>query len=131
MNTTNLLKTGILLAGLTALFAAVGYLFGGTGGMVIALIFAVAMNGAAYWFSDRMALAMTRAQRVSAHEAPQLFAIVTELAERARLPVPAVYVIADPSPNAFATGRDPAHAAVAVTTGILDLLDSRELRGVL
>jgi heat shock protein HtpX len=131
MNTTNLLKTGILLAALTALFAAVGYLFGGTGGMLIALIFAVAMNGAAYWFSDRMALAMTRAQRVSPHEAPQLYAMVTELAERARVPVPAVYMIADPSPNAFATGRDPAHAAVAVTTGILDLLDSRELRGVL
>jgi len=131
MSTKNLLKTGALLAGLTALFAVVGYLFGGMGGIIVALIVAVAMNGAAYWFSDRMALAMTRARPISASEAPHLHALVAELAGRAAVPVPAVFIIDDPSPNAFATGRDPAHAAVAVTTGILDLLDWRELRGVL
>jgi heat shock protein HtpX len=131
MSTTNFLKTAALLAGLTALFVAVGYLIGGTGGIIGALIIAVVMNGAAYWFSDRMALAMVHARPISVHDAPQLHAVVAELAQRAGVPVPAIYVIDDPSPNAFATGRDPAHAAVAVTTGILDLLDHRELRGVL
>jgi len=131
MDTTNTLKTGLLLAALTGLLALTGNLFGGTAGIVIALVFAVAMNGAAYWFSDRLALSMARARPVSPDEAPGLHAQVRDLAARAGVPTPAVYVIDDPSPNAFATRRDPAHAAVAVTAGVLDLLDARELRGVL
>lgn len=131
MSTSNIFKTGLLLAALTALLAIVGHLFGGTTGIAIALLFAVAMNGAAYWFSDRLALAMARARPVTRAEAPALYAQVEDLARRAGVPVPAVYVIDDPSPNAFATGRDPHHAAVAVTTGIMGLLDTRELRGVL
>ncbi len=131
METTNTLKTGVLLAALTGLLVLIGHLFGGTAGIVIALVFTVAMNGMAYWFSDRLALSMARARPVSPDEAPRLHAQVRDLAARAGVPTPAVYVIDDPSPNAFATGRDPAHAAVAVTTGILDLLDGRELRGVL
>ncbi len=131
MDTTNTLKTGLLLAALTGLLVLIGNVFGGTAGIVIALVFAVAMNGAAYWFGDRLALSMVRARPVSPTEAPLLHAQVRDLAVRAGVPTPAVYVIDDPSPNAFATARDPAHAAVAVTTGILDLLDARELRGVL
>lgn len=131
MSTMNTFKTGLLLAALSGLLAVVGYLFGGTTGIAIALLFAVAMNGAAYWFSDRLALAMARARPVSRAEAPDLYSQVEHLALRAGVPVPKVYVIDDPSPNAFATGRDPAHAAVAVTTGILGLLDTRELHGVL
>ena len=131
MNTTNILKTGLLLAALTAIFALVGHLVGGTTGMMIALLLAVVMNGAAYWFSDRLALSMAHAHPVARAEAPELYALVEDLAARARVPVPAVYVIDDPSPNAFATGRNPSHAAVAVTTGLLHLLDGREARGVL
>lgn len=131
MSTMNTLRTGVLLAALTGLFALVGYALGGATGIVVALALAVAMNGAAYWFSDRLALAMAHARPVSPAEAPWLHAQVADLARRAEVPAPAVYVIDDPSPNAFATGRDPAHAAVAVTTGILALLDAPELRGVL
>jgi heat shock protein HtpX len=131
MTAMNTLKTGLLLAALTALLAAAGHLVGGTGGLLIALLFAVALNGAAYWFSDRLALSMAGARPLARAEAPALHAQVEDLARRASIPVPAVYLIADPSPNAFATGRDPAHAAVAVTTGIMELLDARELRGVL
>lgn len=131
MSTMNTFKTGLLLAALSGLLVVVGHLFGGTTGIVIALLFAVAMNGAAYWFSDRLALAMVRARPVSRAEAPELHDHVADLALRAGVPTPNVYVIDDPSPNAFATGRDPAHAAVAVTTGILGLLDTRELYGVL
>src|SRR5947209_3253958 len=131
MSITNTLKTGLLLAALTGLLAVAGHLVGGTAGLIIALLFAVAMNGAAYWFSDRLALAMAHARPVSRAEAPALYAQVEDLAARAGIPVPAVYIVDDPSPNAFATGRNPAHATVAVTTGILELLDQRELRGVL
>ncbi len=131
MDTTNALKTGVLLAALTGLLILIGAIVGGTAGVIVALVFGVAMNGAAYWFSDRLALSMARARPVSPDEAPRLHAQVRDLAALAGIPTPAVYLIDDPSPNAFATGRDPAHAAVAVTTGILDLLDARELRGVL
>ena len=131
MSTKNTLKTGLLLAALTGLLAVAGHLVGGTAGLIIALLFAVAMNGATYWFSDRLALAMAHARPVDRSEAPLLYAQVENLAARAGVPVPAVYLIDDPSPNAFATGRNPRHAAVAATTGILQLLDQRELRGVL
>src|SRR5947208_11115811 len=131
MSTTNTLKTGLLLAALTGLLAVAGQLFGGPTGLAIALLFAVAMNGATYWFSDRLALAMAHAHPVSRSDAPLLYAQVEDLAARAGVPRPAVYLIDDPSPNAFATGRNPRHAAVAVTSGILQLLGPRELRGVL
>jgi heat shock protein HtpX len=131
MSTKNTLKTGLLLAALTGVLAVAGHLVGGTTGLAIALLFAVAMNGATYWFSDRLALAMAHARPVARSEAPLLYAQIEDLAAGAAVPVPAVYLIADPSPNAFATGRNPRHAAVAATTGILQLLDQRELRGVL
>ena len=131
MSTKNTLKTGLLLAALTGLLAVAGHLVGGTTGLIIALLFAVAMNGATYWFSDRLALAMAHARPVARSEAPLLYAQVEDLAARAGVPMPAIYLIDDPSPNAFATGRNPRHAAVAATTGILQLLDQRELRGVL
>ena len=125
------IKTALLLTGLTVLFVLVGQMLGGQAGMFIALILALVMNGIAYWFSDSIALRMAGAQEVSEVEAPGLHSLVTELAIYAGLPKPRVYVIDSPSPNAFATGRDPAHAAVAVTTGILQLLSERELAGVL
>ncbi|MFA9459258.1 zinc metalloprotease HtpX [Thiohalorhabdus methylotrophus] len=125
------LKTAVLMAGLTALFVVVGGVIGGTTGMVIALIFALVMNAGAYWFSDKMVLRMYKAQPVDANSAPKLVGTVEELAGRAGLPMPAVYIINESSPNAFATGRNPQHAAVAVTSGLLDLLSEREVRGVL
>src|SRR5919204_2124248 len=131
MSTKNTLKTGLLLAALTGVLAVAGHLVGGTAGLIIALLFAVVMNGATYWFSDRLALAMAHARSVARSDAPLLYAQVEDLAARAGVPMPAVYLIDDPSPNAFATGRNPRHAAVAVTTGLLHLLDQRELRGVL
>ena len=131
MSTKNTLKTGLLLAALTGVLAVAGHLVGGTAGLLIALLVAVAMNGATYWFSDRLALAMAHARPVARSEAPLLYAQVADLAARAGVPRPAVYLIDDPSPNAFATGRNPRHAAVAATTGLLQLLDQRELRGVL
>lgn len=131
MNTKNTIKTAALLAALTALFALLGQAFGGTTGMLVALVFALVMNGAAYWFSDRLALSMARAQPVTRAEAPEVYWMVEDLAARAGVPAPRVYLIDDPSPNAFATGRNPNHAAVAVTTGLLQLLDPRELYGVL
>lgn len=131
MTTTNTIKTAALLATLTALFAWFGYALGGTSGMVLALVFAALMNGGAYWFSDRLAIRLSHARPVSRNEEPQLHRLVEDLAQRAGVPMPRVYVIEDASPNAFATGRNPAHAAVAVTRGIMDLLDTRELYGVL
>jgi len=125
------IKTALLLTGLTVLFVLVGRMLGGHGGMIIALILALIMNGIAYWCSDSLALKMAGAQEVSELEAPALHSLVTELAIYAGLPTPRVYIIDNPSPNAFATGRDPGHAAVAVTTGILRLLNQQELAGVL
>ncbi len=128
---SNIFKTFILLAGLTALFMVVGRSLGGQHGMMIALVMAGLMNFFAYWFSDKMALAMSGAQPVSEAEAPELHAIVASLAQRAGLPKPRVYIIPTQTPNAFATGRNPEHAAVAVTKGIMDILNRDELEGVL
>ncbi len=128
---TNVFKTFLLLAALTALFMFIGDALGGRTGMTFALILALGMNFFAYWFSDKMALAMSGARPVSESEAPELHRIVEELARRAGLPKPRVYIIPQETPNAFATGRNPKHAAVAVTAGILRLLSTEELMGVL
>src|SRR5690349_10833759 len=130
-NLTNTLKTWTLLAALGALFIAVGGLLGGRGGLVMALVFAVGMNAFVYWKSDALALKANGARELKPGELPELRAIVGDLAARAGLPMPRLYLVDRPEPNAFATGRDPDHAAVAVTTGILDLMDERGLRGVL
>jgi heat shock protein HtpX len=127
----NLAKTAILMAAITALFIVVGGMLGGEEGMFIALLIAIGMNFFSYWFSDTMVLKMTNAQQVDEHSAPQLFAMVKELAEKAGLPMPKVFLIDEDAPNAFATGRNPEHAAVAATTGILRVLSPRELRGVM
>ena len=127
----NSMKTVLLLGALTGLFVAIGGLIGGQQGMVIALILAAAMNFFSYWFSDKMVLRMYNAQPIDESQAPEIYSLVKELAANAGLPTPKVYLIEDETPNAFATGRDPEHAAVAVTRGIVDLLSARELRGVL
>jgi heat shock protein HtpX len=127
----NWLKTGLLMAGILALFGAIGGVIGGQQGMLVALAIGGGMNFFAYWFSDRMVLAMYRAQEVDETSAPQLYRMVRELAARAGLPMPRVYLIDQAQPNAFATGRNPEHAAVAATTGLLRLLTPRELRGVM
>ena len=128
---SNTLKSLLLLATLTGLLVVMGSVIGGNAGMVMAFGLAVVMNFSAYWFSDKIALRMAGAREVSPEEAPQLHAIVDELAYRAGLPKPRVAVVESPSPNAFATGRDPNHALVAVTTGILQILDRDELLAVL
>ncbi len=116
---------------LTALIVAVGGLIGGRDGLIMAFFFALATNVLSYWFSAPMALAMSRAQPISEAEAPELYAIVGRLAEQAKIPMPAVYLIDDDSPNAFATGRDPEHSAIAVTRGITQLLTKVELEAVI
>ncbi len=127
----NTMKTLMLMAALTALFMVAGQAMGGQQGMTVALLIALALNFFAYWNSDKMALAMNRAREVSIAEAPDLHALVASLATRAGIPKPKVYVVDNETPNAFATGRNPAHAAVAVTTGILQVLDRSELEGVI
>ena len=127
----NWLKTTILMAGIVALFGVVGAAIGGANGMLLALALGGAMNIFAYWFSDKMVLRMYNAQEVDAASAPQFYAMVQELAQSAGLPMPRVYLIDEDQPNAFATGRNPEHAAVAATSGILRLLSARELRGVM
>jgi heat shock protein HtpX len=127
----NTLKTGLLLVVLAAILMAIGGAIGGRSGLTIALMLALVMNFCSYWFSDRIVLMMTGAQEVSEAEAPQLFGTIRRLAQGAQLPMPRVYHIASPMPNAFATGRNPQHAAVAVTDGLLRLLDQREVEGVL
>jgi heat shock protein HtpX len=127
----NYVRTAILLAGMTALFGAVGFLVGGQGGMLIALGVAAAMNVFSYWNSDKLALRAHNAQEVDEATAPELHAMVRQLAERAQMPMPRVYIIHDPQPNAFATGRNPQNAAVAATTGIMELLTWEELAGVM
>jgi len=127
----NRLKTWILIAALGGLFVLVGQWLGGTTGMVIALGFALVFNFSMYWFSDKIAIATTRSKPVSEQEAPDLYRIVRELAQLNGMPMPKIYVSDMMQPNAFATGRSPQHAAVAVTKGILQILDERELRGVL
>lgn len=125
------IRTTALLALLTGLLVVIGRAVGGPGGMVIAFGFALAMNFGAYWFSDKIALKMSGAREVSADEAPILHGIVADLSRRAGLPMPRVYIVDDPTPNAFATGRDPHHAAVAATTGIMGILTRDELAGVM
>ena len=127
----NWLKTSLLMAAIMALFGVIGSYMGGASGMMMALVFGGAMNLFAYWFSDKMVLRMYNAQEVDAASAPQFYAMVRELAQQAQLPMPRVYLIDEAQPNAFATGRNPEHAAVAATTGILHLLSARELRGVM
>jgi heat shock protein HtpX len=127
----NLIKTGFLLAVLTCLLVLVGGAIGGQQGMTIAFILAFVMNVGSYWFSDKIVLSMYGAQPVDEAQAPALYRIVRELAAEAKIPVPPIYLIPDDSPNAFATGRNPQHAAVAVTEGILRIMSEDELRGVL
>jgi heat shock protein HtpX len=124
-------RTTILLAALTALVVWIGQMFGGTNGAVLALVIAGAMNFFSYWFSDKIVLRMYGAQEITQSDDPELFSIVRELTVRDGLPMPRVYIIPEETPNAFATGRNPEHAAVAVTHGIRRILDRRELAGVL
>jgi heat shock protein HtpX len=127
----NVLKTGFLLAVLTCLVVLVGQAIGGQQGMFIALLMALVLNVASYWFSDKMVLAMYRAQPVDEAAAPELYSMVRNLATRAAIPMPRVYIIPTETPNAFATGRNPEHAAIAVTEGIMRILGREELEGVL
>jgi heat shock protein HtpX len=128
---TTRMRTWILLAGLSALFVAVGGLVGGTSGIALFLVIAVGFNFAMFWFSDRLALKMSRARPLEAGEKPDLVADVEDLAQRARLPMPRLYLIPSEQPNAFATGRSPRHSAVAVTDGLLALMPRDQVRGVL
>ena len=127
----NILRTAMLLAFMTALFMAVGYLIGGGNGMLIAFLIAAAMNLFSYWNADKMVLRMNNAVEVDERNAPEYYAIVRELARRAGLPMPKVYLIDNPQPNAFATGRNPQNAAVAATTGLLERLSHEEVAGVM
>lgn len=127
----NRFKTVALLGLLTALFLFIGNLFGGSFGLAIAVVLAIAMNFGAYWFSDKIILKMYKAQEVTPNDAPELYGMVKTLAERAEIPMPKVYIIPEHTPNAFATGRNPKNAAVAVTVGIMELLNRDELFGVL
>src|SRR3972149_11789068 len=128
---SNTLKTGALLGLMTGLLILIGGYFGGSQGMGIAFVMAFLMNFGTYWFSDRIVRAMYRAQPVSEAEAPELHRIVQGLALRANMPMPRLYILPTEAPNAFATGRDPEHAAVAATQGILRILNEEELEGVL
>ena len=127
----NSMKTAFLMALMTVLVVSVGYFLGGQGGMMMAFLFAVVMNFGSYWFSDKIVLRMYGAQEVTEGEQPELYRITRELVSRAGLPMPKIYIIPGEQPNAFATGRDPNHAAVAVTAGILRLLTIDKLRGVI
>ena len=124
-------RTFILLAGLTALLAAIGGMIGGAGGLVAFLALGVVFNVAMYWFSDRLALRMSRAQPLAEEDDPELFAMTASLARRAQVPMPRLYLIPQEQPNAFATGRNPSHAAIAITAGIRRLMPSDQLEGVL
>ncbi|MFP5432780.1 MAG: zinc metalloprotease HtpX [Alphaproteobacteria bacterium] len=127
----NGLKTTMLLAALTALFMGLGYMLGGSGGAIIALLVAAGMNLVTFWNADKIVLSMHNAREVDAHSAPEFYGLVRDLAQRAGLPMPRVYLIDQPAPNAFATGRDPDHAAVAATTGLLATLNRDEVAGVM
>ncbi len=127
----NLMKTGVLLAALTVLVVLIGGAIGGQNGMVMAFVLAMVMNFGSYWFSDRIVLAMYRAQPVDEAQAPALYRIVRTLTTRAGIPMPRVYILPEETPNAFATGRNPKHAAVAVTEGIMRVMSEEELEGVL
>lgn len=127
----NGIKTGILLAGLTALFMGAGFMLGGEAGMLIALVFAIGTNAFAYWNADKIVLKMYNAREVTAQSSPGFYGIVEQLARRADMPMPKVYIIDTDQPNAFATGRNPENAAVAATTGLLKILDQEEIAGVM
>lgn len=127
----NLFKTAILMAAITALFMLLGQAFGGQSGMMLALLIALGLNFFSYWFSDKIVLSMYGAHEIDESSAPQFVRMIRELAAKAELPMPRVYLIDEEAPNAFATGRNPSHAAVAATTGILRTLSERELRGVM
>jgi len=127
----NTFKTVFLLGTLTGLLVVFGNYFGGTQGMMIAFLFALLMNVGAYWFSDKIVLRMYRARQVTEAEAPELVSLVRSLSQRARLPMPKVWIVPSPAPNAFATGRNPEHAAVAVTEGLLQIMNRDQLEGVL
>ncbi len=127
----NRIKTTLLLAAMTAILIVIGRLIGGRTGMIIAFFLAAAMNFFSYWYSDKIVLKMYRARPVDRHQAPELWSMVAELTQRAGLPMPKLYILPEQAPNAFATGRDPRHAAVAVTEGLLQLMDRREIMGVL
>jgi len=124
-------KTALFLAALTAIFMTAGWLLGGSGGMLLALGLAVAMNMGAWWYSDKIVLAQYGATEVTAQTAPEFYSMVAELAQRAQLPMPRVYIAPSPQPNAFATGRSPEHAAVCATSGLLERLTPAEVRGVM
>src|SRR5882757_3188596 len=126
-----ILRTGVLLILLSVLLVLLGGAIGGQSGLKIALGIAVVMNGILYFFSDKIALASSGAQRVSREQVPRLYAVMERLAGKARLPMPKLYVIPEPAPNAFATGRNPRHASVAVTQGLLELMNDEELEGVI
>jgi heat shock protein HtpX len=125
------LKTTFLLTALTLLLLALGQAFGGQRGLTMALVFAVLMNGGAYFFSDKIALASSGAQPISREQAPRLYEVMERLSAKANLPVPKLYLIPQAAPNAFATGRNPSHASVAVTQGLMELMDDEELEGVI
>ncbi|MBO0346713.1 zinc metalloprotease HtpX [Roseibium sp. CAU 1637] len=127
----NYIKTAMLLAGMTALFMGIGFMIGGQAGMMIALVIAAAMNLFGYWNSDKMVLRMHNAQEIDESSAPEYYGLVRQLAARADLPMPKVYLIDNPQPNAFATGRNPENAAVAATTGLLHMLSRQEVAGVM
>lgn len=127
----NAIKTVFLMGLMMGLFLAVGYLLGGQSGMTIALIFSLIMNFGSYWFSDKIVLAIYRAKPITRQEAPRFYDMIEKLARNANLPMPKVYIINDPTPNAFATGRNPHNAAVAATTGILHSLNDEEIAGVM
>ncbi|NOZ14136.1 MAG: zinc metalloprotease HtpX [Acidobacteria bacterium] len=128
---TNWIKSMVLMTAMTLLFVWIGRMVGGQSGMILALIFAGGMNFFSYWFSDKIVLKMYHAKEVSQMEQPELYGIVQELSVAAGIPMPKLYIVPESSPNAFATGRNPRHAAVAVTEGILHILDRNELKGVL
>lgn len=130
MSTSNYIKTAVLLAALTGVMVLLGNWLGGRSGMVFALGLAAVMNFGSYWFSDKIVLKMYRARPASPSDAPRLHAIVDRLVARAELPKPALYVLPQPAPNAFATGRNPSHAAVAVTAGLMEAMDDEEIEGV-
>jgi heat shock protein HtpX len=124
-------KTALLLTALTLLLLFLGQAFGGQRGMTFALVIAIVMNGTAYFFSDKIALASSGAQPISREQSPRLYAVMERLAAKANLPMPKLYMIPQAAPNAFATGRNPSHASVAVTAGLMDLMDDEELEGVI
>lgn len=128
---TSMIKTSMLMAAMTAVFMVAGQALGGSNGMVFALVMALGMNFFAYWFSDKVVLKMSGAREATASEAPELHQMVSDLAKQANLPMPRVYIIQKDTPNAFATGRNPDHAAVAVTTGLMQILKKDELAGVM